>query len=73
MAVAALRAVLEDSSALHRDRVMAVKALATLEAQNMAVQGEGTALGGAARVAEAVLELAKLGRAAVGDPALPGT
>ena len=40
-AVAALLAVLEDGSALHRDRVMAVKALATLEAQNMAQQGVG--------------------------------
>lgn len=68
-AVQALLAVLDDSSALHRDRVMAVKALATLEAQNMAASGEGNVLGQAARLAEAIVQLGRQGPAQLPAPA----
>ena len=46
LAVQALRRVMECGDAPARDRVAAVKALATLEAQNMAGQGERQAAGG---------------------------
>lgn len=62
-----------------RDRLYAANVIAKLAGLNVAKQraSDGSAMGSAKAVAEAVLELAKLGRAAVAapptTPALPGT